>query len=211
MPDLKLGNKLNLTILQGSYFAKSLYWLDETFAKRDLTNYTPRLSIRDLPGGTLLASFLENYDTFRNQLTQGRIDWIIPSDVSALYDFDQAFYDLEIVQVTRNAIAMGGSYTSAAIDVDNGSGGSTITANGGTPFSSVSPGDIVRITASESDNEASGLVASATNTVITFANTLPGSDNADDTTLALDLLTLDEETVLRVLQGRITLDKNITT
>ena len=88
---------------------------------------------------------------------------------------------------TQTNIGISGSYTTCEVDVDDDSSGSTLEANAGTPFSAVEAGDIIEITSSESTNEGIYVVASATDTKITFTAGMSGSDNAHDETIILTI------------------------
>jgi len=83
-----------------------------------------------------------------------------------------------------------GDYTSAAIDVNNGSTKGTITANAGTPFNGFAVGDVVElIDCEDSDSDGEYTVDAKTDTVLTMTAIIGGADNAADTSIVVVLRT----------------------
>ena len=94
-----------------------------------------------------------------------------------------------IAGVAAQRAIITGSYTEAAIDVDAGSTTGTITADGGTPFSIFSAGDLIYVTGAEQDaTDGFYTLSAATNTVLTTNTLLGGTDNATDTALVIHLI-----------------------
>ena len=78
---------------------------------------------------------------------------------------------------------------SFAIDVDNGSSKSTVTAVGGAePFGTIEAGDVLTLSnCTDSDNDGTYTVDSATATVITFTATMGGEDTGGDVNAVITL------------------------
>ncbi len=88
----------------------------------------------------------------------------------------------------KQTITFAGAYTSAALLDDNGSGQGTITADGGTPFSTLAAGGSITLSNAEDPaNDGDYIIFSATDTVITLTTVLP-TTNGDDTAV---LITVD--------------------
>lgn len=204
--------KKNFTISQGAKFDVEFRRVDTRFQPVDLTYWTPRLTARASPTSVELIERVESYQCLRNGLTAGTIRFKMDAEDTAARDFTVAGYDLELVKCTLEQIPYGGGFTSAALDVNNGSDLSTLTANGGTPFagSVVAVGDVIRISNSRGHNNGSFVVSAKTNTVITFTYPMPGSDQSAETGLILYRLVLDETNVIRFAAGKLTLSKENT-
>jgi len=81
---------------------------------------------------------------------------------------------------TRTEITRAGLYTSAILVDDNGDGRGTITADGATPFSTLSVGDAIElIGCTDSENNGTYYIHSATDLIIILTSVLPTSTNPD--------------------------------
>ena len=111
------AGKYNIVIEEGSTFTLDLIYKDSAGAQQDLSGeYTARMQIRDSPGGDLIDSsdsspgnivlgHMDNQSTpvfqtgagnLGNASATATIRIFIPANITATYDFDTAFYDLEL-------------------------------------------------------------------------------------------------------------------
>ena len=112
------AGKYNITIEQGSTFNLDLIYKDSAGVQQDLSgSYTARMQIRDSPEGEIIDSsnsspgnivlgHMDNQSTpvfqtgannLGNASATATIRVSIPANITATYDFDTAFYDLELV------------------------------------------------------------------------------------------------------------------
>lgn len=112
------AGKYNITIEQGSTFNLDLIYKDSAGVQQDLSgSYTARMQIRDSPEGDIIDSsnsspgnivlgHMDNQSTpvfqtgagnLGNASATATIRVSIPANITATYDFDTAFYDLELV------------------------------------------------------------------------------------------------------------------
>jgi len=212
-----------LRLQQGAIFLMRVPLERLDGAKHDLDNWLVRGAIREavdssaVVGGVTVQSkdytFIEGTGRVRSGGSAGGyFDLLLLADETAAMTFDAGVWDLELVKVDLTAITQGGSYTSAALVKGTTQG--TLTANGGTPFSGVSAGDIIRLSSCENAlNDGVYIVASRTDTVLTFTKPLGfgfGSDNAADTAVVLQIMDPNESYVIKLVQGSARLDKAVT-
>lgn len=112
------AGKYNITIEEGSTFNLDLIYKNSSGSQEDLSgSYTARMQIRDSPGGDLIDSsdsspgnivlghmnnanppvFVSGANNLGNGSATATIRISIPANITASYDFDTAFYDLELV------------------------------------------------------------------------------------------------------------------
>ena len=93
-----VASTYNITIEQGATFAKDIVLTDADGVVEDLTDYTARMQIRENKTDT---SFLIELTTENGRITitpvEGRIDLVITAADTTDLSFDNAVYDLEIV------------------------------------------------------------------------------------------------------------------
>lgn len=112
------AGKYNIVIEEGSTFTLDLIYKDSAGVQQDLSGeYSARMQIRDSPGGDLIDSsdsspgnivlghmndanpavFVSGAGNLGNASATATIRISIPANITATYDFDTAFYDLELV------------------------------------------------------------------------------------------------------------------
>lgn len=210
----------NIEIDQGSLFLKRFQIDDPNLAALDLSNYVFRLTMRESFGGTTIKEFVEDSHLIVNKLTAGYILLELTAVETAALDFTRGVYDLEAVPVTASALGFTGSFNSLDIDVDNGSGLGEFTANHGDAAFDTRPvgdvlvaGDHIRLAGAESAANLGTYIlnASPSSTLITVTGLILGTDNAADTAGVISKLVLDEANVIRLMSGRVALNKQATT
>jgi len=120
----------NIVIEQGATFALDLIYKNSAGEKEDLSgNYTARIQIRDSPGGGLIDSS----DSSPGNITLGSVNSAdaytagagnlgddnanatirigIPASATTNYDFDTAFYDLELAGASETERVIEGKVT----------------------------------------------------------------------------------------------------
>lgn len=188
--------KLDLTIEEGTYRAIMLKYLGPSRSVVSLDSLTPRLQVRNRPGGTLLnadrggspvpLSFGEDNNFLHNKLTTGKLYLVLPGDFE--YDFEQAYWEVNLIPIALTAIALGGATIN--INANSTQGRTVFTASAGTPFSGLAVGDIVRTTGAEdSANNSSWEVYSVDGGGSGFTSTRHNDyetnvDNATDSSIA---------------------------
>ena len=105
------AGKYNIVIEEGSTFGLDLLYKDSSGNRQNLSSYTGRMQIRDSPGGDLIDSTDTNIrighkvqnGTFvtsglgdATTTHQSNISIEIFAAHTANYDFEKAFYDIEI-------------------------------------------------------------------------------------------------------------------
>lgn len=98
---------LHITIEQGATFNPVLTWKDQAGALIDLTGYTARMQVRPTVDDT--GTPLLDLDTTNGKIvlggTAGTITFAVPAVDTAALVFDEAVYDLELIdgagEVTR--------------------------------------------------------------------------------------------------------------
>ena len=105
------AGKYNIVIEEGSTFGLDLLYKDSSGNRQNLSSYTGRMQIRDSPGGDLIDStdsnirigHKEQNGTFvtsglgdATTTHQSNISIEIFATHTANYDFEKAFYDIEI-------------------------------------------------------------------------------------------------------------------
>lgn len=108
------AGKYNFTIEQGATLNFEIAYTDSNSNPIDLTDYTARMQIRPLVGSSnvyiTLSSSLEECGTGLNMSgssgtnspVSGTIGVYISAATSSLFDFNTAYYDLEIISGSGN-------------------------------------------------------------------------------------------------------------
>jgi hypothetical protein len=91
-----VAGRYNLVIEQGADFARTFTWKDENGDEINLTGYSARMKISQVPGGTEIVS-LTNGSGITLGGAAGTVAVSIAAAATAAYTFDQALYDLEVV------------------------------------------------------------------------------------------------------------------
>ena len=110
------AGKYNIVIEEGSTFTLDLIYKNSSGVQQDLSgSYEARMQIRDSPGGDLIDSsnsspgniaigsvaqngtYTAGAGNLGNATATATIRVGIPANITATYDFDTAFYDLELV------------------------------------------------------------------------------------------------------------------
>ena len=110
------AGKYNIVIEEGSTFTLDLIYKNSAGVQQDLSgSYTARMQIRDSPGGDLIDSsdsspgnitigsvaqngtYTSGAGNLGNATATASIRVGIPANITSTYDFDTAFYDLELV------------------------------------------------------------------------------------------------------------------
>ncbi len=210
---MALAGRVDFIMEQGArWFPDLLQWLDNDGNPRSLASYAAKMQIRL---NKAASAVIEVMSSAFGDITLGGANGTIQIDMSAErtddLTFTRAFYDLLLFLYVGSAIVAAGGYTTANIDVDAGSSRSTITADGGTPFSTLSANDYIAVTACE--NSASNgiykiLTVTDSDKTLTLTTVMSGSDNTDDTSISIQ--GLNNDTIVRFSQGYIVLDKRVT-
>jgi hypothetical protein len=101
----------NFIIEQGTTHTFTIQYKDSNNNPVDLTGYTGRMQIRNAPKGNILHASLTNtlsgcgtgldftpeIDGVEQPVTSGSIGVMISAVSSSMFNFDQAYYDLELV------------------------------------------------------------------------------------------------------------------
>lgn len=209
---MALAGRVDFIMEQGArWYPDLLQWLDSDGDPRSLASYAAKMQIRLNKATT---SVLAVMSSAFGDITLGGANGTIQIDMSAErtddLSFTRAFYDLLFFPYVGSAVVATANYSSANIDVDDGSDGAVITATGGaTPYSVFSANDYVAITLSENGHEGIYKIASTnSDDVITLMTILPGTDNTTDTTISIQ--ELNNDNIIRFSQGYIVLDKRVT-
>lgn len=90
---------LNIQIDKGSSFRSALIWkINEPAVPKDLTGYTARMQLRDsVDSNTILHSMTTENGGIAITGVEGKIALFISDTDSTLFDFDEAVYDLELI------------------------------------------------------------------------------------------------------------------
>lgn len=205
------AGKFNLVIEQGSTFDKVFEWLDEDGAKVDLSNFRAAFEIRENVGGTRLLQASTGNGMITIDDTEDTITFDIPAATTEALSFNTAIYNLELYKEGAVSASEAGSWSSTTFDVDNGSSKGELTANGGTPFSGFSVGDIVMVTITTANfTDFGGLyeIDAVTDTVMTFKTLLNASaDGAGSTDITI--LTMDTSQFIRLAEGIVELSREV--
>ncbi len=209
---MSLAGRIDYVIEQGSrWYPDVLLWTDSDGNPKSLASYAAKLQIRLTKDA---AAALETMSSAFGDITLGGVNGTIQIDMSGertrdIAAFTRAVYDLLLLPHVGSAVVATADYTSAVIDVDDDSDGSTITASDGTPFSNILVDDYVAITLAE-DDDHNGVykVTARTNTKLTFGEILNGSDNSEDT--AISIQELSNENAERFIDGYVIRTKGVT-
>ena len=133
-------------------------------------------------------------------------------NLEAYWDFDEGYGSTATDEsantnngtITGVQAELAGGYTQCAIDVNNGSNLGTFTANGGTPYSVFSAGDLIVVSNSVNTNDGAYIINTATNTIITTETVLKGTDNAADAALSIKKDLNDRWVNPKVMTGLLT-------
>ena len=106
--------------------------------------------------------------------------------------------------ITGVQAELAGAYTQCTIDVNNGSNLGTFTADGGTPYSVFSAGDLIVVSNSVNTNDGAYIINTVTNTIITTETVLKGTDNAADAALSIKKDLNDRWVNPKVITGLLT-------
>ena len=105
------AGKYNIVIEEGATFGLDLLYKDSSGNRVDLSSYTGRMQIRDSPGGDLIDSTASNISIGHKvqngtlvtsglgnatSTHQSNLSVEISAAHTANYDFEKAFYDIEI-------------------------------------------------------------------------------------------------------------------
>lgn len=192
----------NLTLEQQTSFLKVFQWLDKTNTGVDLTGYETELEIRDEND-----NIVDSYNTTNGRCTNastGTMTFSVGANVTENYKFTKGKYSLKVFKQTGSEIVEAGGWTSTTFDVDDGSRRGKLTADGGTPFSTLAVDDYISITITTSGSAHSGLykIEEASSTVLTLSTVLPGVDSAQSTDISM--YKLDTANFYRIVEGDIT-------
>ena len=207
---------LTLTIQEGGLFLHRFSVVSGPIpVPWDLQNYLVRMKIRkDDYTGAVQVDLSEGEGAVTgnagivNHGADGFFDLVMDAVATAAFDWDAAVYDLFLVNMTVAELAHGGGFTSLAVDV-NDAGFGSITANGGTPFNSgvVAVGDLIRLSEAEDEkNNGVYTVSARTDTKLTFEKILGlgyGADNAADTAMKVEVLTVAEGNAIKLATGSV--------
>lgn len=208
---MSLAGRIDYVIEQGSrWYPDVLLWADSDGNPKSLASYAVKLHIRANKDS---SSALEVMSSAFGDITLGGVNGTIQINMSGertldMTSFTRAVYDLLLFPYVGSAIVATADYTSADVDVDDGSDGATITAIDGTPFANISVDDYVAITLSENGHEGIYKVTARTDTKLTFGENLPGTDNTTDTTISIQ--ELSNENAERFIDGYVTMSKGVT-
>ena len=207
---MSLAGRIDYVIEQGArWYPDVLLWLDSDGNPNDLTNYAAKLQIRATRDA---AAALETLSNVGGELTLGGVNGTVQIDLSAvrtkLLTFSRAAYDLLLFPHVGAAIGAA-TYTSCAIDVNNGSSKGTITATAGDWTTALAAGDYIALDSCEnSDTDGIYKIDTVSALVITLTTILGGADNAADT--ALTVQELNEANRIRLIEGYAMLRKDVT-
>lgn len=100
------SQKIDLNIDQGSDFYQSVFLVDQYGNPIDITGYTFKGEIREIPSGNVIASF----ETTSEDLTGGHLTMIIPAATTAIIPVTTEFnfyrYDLFMTNSSTGSILM---------------------------------------------------------------------------------------------------------
>lgn len=148
----------------------------------------------DIAGLTMLLA--QHNGRIEVTLASGIIDIVLTSVETAIFQLLASnFYQLDLYPFTKAAVAKSGTYSSAAVDVDSGSGHGRITANGGgAPFGGVLAGDALSIVQGDQTGGDSNIgiyqvtAVNAAKTIIDVLGTINGIDSATDASLEFHMI-----------------------
>lgn len=197
----------DLTIEQQTSFLKVFQWLNSNNTPIDLTGYETELEIRD--GNDKIIDTFDTTNGFCVNDSSGKMTFTVSASQVEDYIFDdRCRYSLKVFNQTGSELVEAGSWSSTSTDVNDGSGRTTVTANGGTPFSTLSSGDYIALTVTTAGTEGnSGIykLESATNTVLTLATKVGGEDSSLSTDIGI--FKLNTSKFYRLAEGKFTYSK----
>lgn len=92
------AGKYNLRIEQGAKFGVQFIWKDGDKNPIDLTGYTAKLQMRESKEDTNVIYDSTTGDDISLGGVAGTIDWTLTTAITTAFDFDHAFYDLELTK-----------------------------------------------------------------------------------------------------------------
>ena len=206
--------KYTIKIEGGASYKRKFVLRNQDGSIVDLTNKTIRMEWADSAEDRISDRFYYEGDReVKNYLEQGFFTFKLGADQTddSEMDFDSKVYDVELVDCVPTVIPFSGGFNAVSVEVDIGGGKSRITANSGTPFSGLSQYDKIRISGAEDPlHDGSYNIDTATSTVLTFTRTMSGIDNPADTAMVIKQLVLSTTEIERILQGSVSLNKNVT-
>jgi len=196
----------DLVLEQQTSFLKVFQWLDKANVGVDLTGYETELEFRDEND-----RIVDTYSTTNGKCTNssaGKMTFSVGADETEAYKFSKGVYSLKVYKQTGSAIVEAASWSSTTFDVDDGQGRGKMTANGGTPFSTLAAGDFIGATVSTAGSLHGGIykLEAATSTVLNLTSILPGEDSVASTNLSI--FKIDTANVYRIAEGDITYSKD---
>lgn len=93
------AQKLNIQIDKGSTFHSALIWkIGDPALPKPLTGYTARMQLRSsIESETILHSMTTENGGISITALEGKIELTISAPDSTLFDFEEAVYDLELI------------------------------------------------------------------------------------------------------------------
>lgn len=90
-----MAGQYNITVEQGAALKRVATWKDSTNSPVNLSGYTGRMQLRNVPGGTLYLDLTTANGGITFPLTQGQIQiYITAAQTATLTQLDRYSYDL---------------------------------------------------------------------------------------------------------------------